>query len=448
MQFEQIRARDGSATVTVYVDDLDFAKSMPHDHPNYQKVMALLTEYEQRDDRGAALTAEENQGLVDLWNVQDALNAKLDRLSDRYVVKAGVLYKDGDPMDKDDPWVKQVLRFRDEDVLDWAPLIRFQDKLDANPNEHSRAQLYRFLSLYPITITDDGDLVLYKGAVHRDGDAEDFDAYPFQSVNGGPDTIVDDEEQPSGQIKQGIGSVVEHPRSLVHFDPARACSNGLHCGTYSYARGFSSMVVLRVIVNPRDVVNVPSHDHKVRVCRYVVDSIAENGEYKEAVLVQQKVIVDGPSAVTNIQDPSKAPYVPAEATYDGQEGEDTPEAPEALSVDESDHALTCSGCNDCLDTDDESDFYCYGCETTHAGSCEDPTDPPEDKPVNDQEVTPVTTAAPKAARKRYPSPKAWAELIERKTRRRKSIRALAPENWALTGDDPNERKSWEVGPKA
>lgn len=441
-----IRMRDGKATITVYVDERDFAQSMPSDHPHFEKVDALVQQFAARDDQGESLTDEENDELLALFQVEKTVNDALDRLSERYHVKSGVLYKDNDPLDNASPWVKQVLRFRDEGVLDWAPLIRYQENLDANPNQHSRDQLFsHFLANYPVTITEDGMLVLYKGVQHRDPENDD-DLYIFQSTTGGPNTIVDDEVQPNGYIKQGIGSVVEHPRSKVHFDPSRACSNGLHCGTYAYASRYGN-VVLRVIVNPRDVVNVPNHDHKVRVCRYVVDGLAVAGEYQEAVLVQQRNVVDdGVSAVTRVQDPGDPVPVPAEATYDGQEGQDTgDDVYEAQNA--SDHAIDCPGCDDCLDVEPEE---------SEDGDVEDADHEPLpmlyrgeiiNQLDNNQEVTPVTTAAPKAARKRYPSPAKWAELVERKTRRRKSIASLAPDNWVQTGDDPNERKSWEVTPR-
>lgn len=446
MQFEYMKKKgdDGHAVITVYVPELDFAESKSSGDPNFEKVRELCFGYALRDDEGENLTEQENQELVDLFRVEDAMNRDLDRLSERYHVQNGVLYKDGDPLDSGDPWVKQVLRFRDEGVLDWAPLIRFQENLDANPEPHSRAQLFSFLMKYPITITEDGMLVLYKGVNNRSSEAEDYEDYPYESCTGGPDTSVDDVLQPNGKIKQGVGSVVTHPRSKVHFDPSLACSNGLHCGTYHYASRFGN-VVLRVLVNPRDVKNVPDHDHKVRVCRYVVDAVAVDGEYQEAVLVQQRALYDG-SAPSAIQDPAEGPVVPAEATYDVDEGED-PSALFAEPQNASDSTGECQieGC--------EADEHCFGCNRHDCDGVHE-FDPLADRNMdranelaNNQEVTPVEPLAPtKPARKRYPSPAKWEELLARKARRKKSIRALAPSNWVLTGDDPNERKSWEVQP--
>jgi hypothetical protein len=56
-----------------------------------------------------------------------------------------------------------------------------------------------------------------------------------------------------------------------------ACSAGLHVGTYDYALRFTRFVI-EVLVDPRDVVSVPTdcNDQKMRTCKYLVmDHVTE-----------------------------------------------------------------------------------------------------------------------------------------------------------------------------
>jgi hypothetical protein len=115
-----------------------------------------------------------------------------------------------------------------------------------------------------MTVTEDGDLLAYKG-VNVDG----------TSVHAGYG-IVNGEEFEHANLPNEVGSVIEIPRSMVDTNRGAACSVGLHVGDYSYASSFARRL-LTVVVNPRDVVSVPSdsEDRKVRVARYTVIGIAE-----------------------------------------------------------------------------------------------------------------------------------------------------------------------------
>ena len=152
-----------------------------------------------------------------------------------------------------------MLRFLEAGVEDWVPLVKFFENVQANPNEHSREQLYNWLAKRDFTITPDGLIVGYKG-VTRD----------YRSILSGTATV--DGVVYKGQIPNHIGAVVEMPRDQVQWDPSVGCHTGLHVGTYEYANGFAQGVLLEVHVNPRDVVSVPTDCDwaKVRVCRYVV----------------------------------------------------------------------------------------------------------------------------------------------------------------------------------
>jgi hypothetical protein len=67
------------------------------------------------------------------------------------------------------------------------------------------------------------------------------------------------------------------PRDQVQFDPGVGCHTGLHVGTFEYAAGFAQGALLEVVVNPRDVVSVPTDcgAQKMRTCRYTVVGLLE-----------------------------------------------------------------------------------------------------------------------------------------------------------------------------
>jgi len=142
--------------------------------------------------------------------------------------------------------------------------VNFLENLSTNPNPESVEQLYDWLEASDgFTLTPEGMILGYKGVrVTADGG--------FESIHSGK-AIVNGEEI-VGTIPNAVGDVIEMPRDEVTFNPARGCSQGLHVGTYEYASGFAQGALLEVVVNPRDVVSVPTEcsAQKMRTCRYTV----------------------------------------------------------------------------------------------------------------------------------------------------------------------------------
>ena len=207
-----------------------------------------------------------------LFSLADAVAERFETLTDRVIVEGGNVLFDGAVVDNS--LAKQIVRFLDEGVEDWEPLVSFMDNVMDNPNEHSREQLYDWLAKRDFTITPDGYIVAYKG-VASDGDS-------FRSISSGNEPVyVEIEGETSrhtGRIPNPVGATISMDRNLVQHDPAVGCHVGLHVGTYEYAKGFSHGTVLEVTVNPRDVVSVPTECDwaKVRTCRYtVVNAIDE-----------------------------------------------------------------------------------------------------------------------------------------------------------------------------
>lgn len=126
-------------------------------------------------------------------------------------------------------------------------LIKFYEKLKKNPSARSVEQLWNFLNLTGIPITEDGDFLAYKGIT-----SELLDVH-------------------TRTISNKPGAVVSLERNKVSDDPNTPCHYGLHVGSLEYASSFADTVVI-CKVSPENVVCVP-YDHsyqKMRVCKYTV----------------------------------------------------------------------------------------------------------------------------------------------------------------------------------
>lgn len=203
--------------------------------------------------------------IIDLFDVSKAVESKFLSLSDRITVRNGSVYIDGD--EADGTIVRQIVRFLDQGVDDWQPLVAFIENLLGNENEHSVGMLYDWLEANgDFAIDAEGYIIGYKGVADK-GDGT------FTSINSGR-AIVNGVEV-SGRIPQTVGDVVTMPRSEVQHDPSVGCHTGLHVGTYEYARNFAQGALLLVRVNPRDVVSVPTDcsAQKMRCCKYEVVAV-------------------------------------------------------------------------------------------------------------------------------------------------------------------------------
>lgn len=232
----------------------------------------------------AAITAaDENTNLNDLAALFDpsvGVQKFFERVSERVSVAGGHVFFDGEEVN--DGLSDHIIRFISEGN-DASPLVNFLENIMTNPNEHSRTQLYDWLSKRDFTITPKGNFLAYKGVRSRRVGYSGFPAgtepaeaqYPYESISSGR-AIVDGQVY-SGAIPNGIGAVVEMPRGEVAHDPNVACHTGLHAGNWRYASSFAQGAVLTVEINPRDVVSVPhdSNSEKIRCCRYVVKDITE-----------------------------------------------------------------------------------------------------------------------------------------------------------------------------
>lgn len=233
-------------------------------HPHWQAIVDAV-------ERG-------DESVYDLFNVKAGLGRRLESLSERVGYNGEDVTFDGVVIHS--VLSEQIKRALESGEHDYRPLVNFWEKLEANPNEHSKTQAYDWLASHNFKITESGDVVGYKGVVNKG--AGNFESKSASQELNTPSGYVDDVPvPPMSRIPQKIGSVVTMPRSEVKHNPNVHCHRGLHVGDWSYAKMFASGAVLEVHVNPRDIVSVPNDEgyRKVRVCKYKVISVVTE-EYK------------------------------------------------------------------------------------------------------------------------------------------------------------------------
>lgn len=261
--------KDGVESISVFFPG-QRGRSASENHPNYAEIVRRL----EADKTDAT--------VMELFDVEQTVRDRFETLSERVTVKGGKLFLDG--MEAHNSLADQIIRFLYGDVDDWKPLVKFYENLLSNPNKHSREQLYTWLDQHKFVIDEDGYLIGYKYVTDR-GDGN------YTSTMSGYG-IVDGVEYTSSYLPYKVGCVATMPRDKVQHDPSKGCSFGLHVGTWNYAAS-ASRTVLRVRVNPRDVVSVPTDCSwaKLRCCRFeVVD--AEKVEIQDPIAYYGKPEAD------------------------------------------------------------------------------------------------------------------------------------------------------------
>jgi hypothetical protein len=223
------------------------------EHPHFTLIMDAITK-----------TGTSEEAIVDLFDRETALKGKFLKVSDRVSIRGGNIFFDN--VKQNGVLAEATIQFYLAGHEDYMSLVNFMEKIEQNPNPHSREHLFRWLKSAKFSITPDGDIIGYKGVNTKGiGTTDEY----YVSTVAGP-AIVDGEEV-NGYVPNRPGVIVEMARNEVTFDPRVTCSHGLHVADWSYAKGMGSKVLL-VLVNPRDVVSVPvdAGDKKMRVCRYKV----------------------------------------------------------------------------------------------------------------------------------------------------------------------------------
>jgi len=142
-------------------------------------------------------------------------------------------------------------------------LRNFWAKLQKNPSESSRKNLFDFLSNNGMGINKEGDVVCYKFV-----NANMTDSY-------------------TGQTKITLGDEVTMEREDVLDDENIACGPGLHVGNKEYSYDRQSHVLITSF-NPVDAVSCPT-DHsyqKMRVCRYMPVALTHDADLTNHSVIQ------------------------------------------------------------------------------------------------------------------------------------------------------------------
>lgn len=200
--------------------------------------------------------------------VADTLNKKFRKLSDHLSTDGVHVYYDNDTFKNvslDETLEDHIVRIMQNGTdSDLHAVCRFAERLYGNVDERNRADMFKWLVAQKLlTFDDDGRIIGYRGGqLNDDGIAESIHE-GYAIVNG---------QSVNGHVPNPDGAIVEMPRQMVENDSKVACSNGLHVGTYDYARNWARNVIMRVAVAPEDVVSVP-YDcaaQKMRCCRFEV----------------------------------------------------------------------------------------------------------------------------------------------------------------------------------
>ena len=160
--------------------------------------------------------------------------------------------------------IDKLLEFLRSGAKDAQPILNFIENLMFNPSKNSVDQLYTFLSYKSLPLTETGNIIGYKGVGAN-----------YYSKHGNKNTIViTGTVEENGCILNKVGETIEVARNCVDDNKDNHCSNGLHIGSYDYAKDWAGNDghLMMVEFNPCDAVSVPTdcNFQKLRVSKYKV----------------------------------------------------------------------------------------------------------------------------------------------------------------------------------
>jgi hypothetical protein len=213
--------------------------SIASDHPNYNKIIGAI----KSQDWTSFVTLADVTSQVKQYTTTDGVE----------IVDGAVIYK-GEAIHNS--LTTRIVKFMGEG-LPFQPLVRFLENLMNNPSKRAVDELYTFLEVGELPITEDGCFLAYKNVRAN-----------YMDIH-------------SGTFSNKIGDVCEMPRNRVCDDSERTCSSGLHFCSIAYLPHFSDSDgghTMIVKINPADVVSIPKdyNNTKGRACKYEV--IAEYTE--------------------------------------------------------------------------------------------------------------------------------------------------------------------------
>jgi len=247
-------------------------------HPNFQQIVGAIKEgnwdvIPKLMDRAHAITAAGEgkitvEGGEVMWNGQALHNSLTERII--------TMIDEGFNVD---------------------PMIKFLENLMKNPSPDAINELYGFLEVCKLPITEDGYFIAYKRV-----DTDWLDLHS-RTVCNKPAALMSEEELSTFPRKAGAVTMrivngeteISMPRESVDSNRHRTCSDGLHFCSLNYLGEFHSGSghITLIKINPADVVSIPSdyNDTKGRASKYVVLSeiVTDTGNLQKDVFNQSVV---------------------------------------------------------------------------------------------------------------------------------------------------------------
>lgn len=242
-------------TVTIFKDRILTATN---DHLNYNKIVQRIKDQNWDD-------------IEDLFDVPKAI--VLHSEGELEVTENRIYYK-GERLRN--VVVDKIFAMMSEG-FDIMHMVKFLNNLMMNPSDTAIEELYLFLEVCNLPITEDGHFLAYKNVTH------DFKDHYTKKMDNSP------------------GSIVEMDRSDVDSDRNRTCSDGLHFAAYDYLDNYyggdsSRVIILKI--HPKDVVAIPKdyHNMKGRACQYLVV-----GEYNAPKEIKFKSVMNSDNTPQEIK---------------------------------------------------------------------------------------------------------------------------------------------------
>jgi len=211
------------------------ARTIPADHPLYGEVAKLLEE-------GKYGEAYEKANPAQYIQERSFGRIKITKDGD-------VLVGDHSVGADSDSLLSRIIDAAKENNAEMLErLVKFVDKLYDNPQLSVISRIYDFIRASDIEIGEDGRLICFK-KIRSD----------YKDVY-------------TGTIDNSPGQIVSMPRNQVLDDDNQTCARGLHVCSWEYLAHYSGSRIIRVAVDPRDVVSIPVdyNDSKMRCCKYEV----------------------------------------------------------------------------------------------------------------------------------------------------------------------------------
>jgi hypothetical protein len=227
----------GSGKITAIINGQVYTADT--DHPHYDKLLNAARSYNWQE-------------FTRLYDLVSDIKAYL--AGGKIAIEDGVVTYLGDVLHNS--LTKRIVKFM-QNELPVQPLVKFLGNLLNNPSRRAVDELYDFLEVGELPITEDGCFLAFKN-VKSD----------YKDIH-------------SGTFDNSVGKVCEMLRNKVDEDKDRTCSYGLHFCSIAYLPHFRDSDgghTMIVKINPADVVAIPSdyNNTKGRTCRYEV--VAEYGD--------------------------------------------------------------------------------------------------------------------------------------------------------------------------